>query len=98
MDLAKLLLVICSSNYYALIARLDCFQELNSPLENEVGLINELLRGAPKEYHLWNYRKSLKPEQHIDREHEFLDELLKEDSKNYHVWSYRVWLMSRASP
>lgn len=78
------------------MARLDCFRQLQPSLEEEVKLINQLLRDNSKEYHLWNYRKILKPEERIDEELSFVDELLEDDNKHYHAWSYRVWLMGRA--
>lgn len=67
-DLCQLLLLVNSSDYYALMVRANCKVDRQTDRE----FIDYLIVNNSKEYLLWNYRKGLMQEEKFAEEIGFL--------------------------
>ncbi|KAH8829382.1 hypothetical protein DL96DRAFT_1668849 [Flagelloscypha sp. PMI_526] len=82
-------------HYTAWQYRWQTLNAINSPLDVELKLMDELAAKYLKTYQVWHHRRLLvtalrKPLAELD----FISVVLEQDTKNYHTWSYRQWLLS----
>ncbi|KAF9009994.1 hypothetical protein BDQ17DRAFT_1520433 [Cyathus striatus] len=83
------------AHYSAWYYRYETLLAINTPLDVELKLMDELAVKYLKTYQVWHHRRLLltitrKPADEL----EFIARSLKVDAKNYHTWSYRQWLLA----
>jgi protein farnesyltransferase/geranylgeranyltransferase type-1 subunit alpha len=81
----------CTNRQY----RYETLLALDSPLDVELRLMDQLAVKYLKTYQVWHHRRLLlmitrKPGPELW----FIESSLKVDAKNYHTWSYRQWLLA----
>lgn len=75
--------------------RYETLLALNSPLDVELKLMDELAVAFLKTYQVWHHRRLLLMlTRNPGPELKFIAESLQVDVKNYHTWSYRQWLLA----
>ena len=71
---------------------------LQSDLEEELRLMDDIAKQFLKTYQVWHHRRllltAINSVDVAQLELEFLKDVLEADTKNYHTWSYRQWLLS----
>lgn len=75
--------------------RYETLMALNSPLDDEVTLMDELAVKYLKTYQVWHHRRLIltqtrKPAPELA----FIAKVLQGDQKNYHTWSHRQWILA----
>ncbi|KAF8234948.1 protein prenylyltransferase [Tricholoma matsutake] len=83
------------AHYSAWQYRYETLLAIESPLDVELKLMDELAVKYLKTYQVWHHRRLLlmiirKPGPELS----FVETSLKADAKNYHTWSYRQWLLA----
>ncbi|KAG6828819.1 hypothetical protein H0H92_006644 [Tricholoma furcatifolium] len=95
LELTEAIIRLNPAHYSAWQYRYETLLALNSPLDKELKLMDELAVAFLKTYQVWHHRRLLlmitrKPQPEL----KFITESLKADVKNYHTWSYRQWLLA----
>jgi hypothetical protein len=81
--------------FYCRQYRYETLLALESSLQTELVLMNELAIKHLKTYQVWHHRRLLITHLGTPQpELQFIERCLRADSKNYHTWSYRQWLLS----
>lgn len=83
------------AHYTAWQYRYETILALDSPLDVELELMDELAVKFLKTYQVWHHRRLLlQLTRHPARELTFIAKSLAVDAKNYHTWSHRQWVLS----
>ncbi|PCH35063.1 protein prenylyltransferase [Wolfiporia cocos MD-104 SS10] len=86
------------AHYSAWQYRYRTLLALQSPLEDELRLMDRFAIDYLKTYQVWHHRRLLLVALHsVDAaaaELRFIVRALQDDAKNYHTWSYRQWLLA----
>jgi protein farnesyltransferase/geranylgeranyltransferase type-1 subunit alpha len=73
---------------------------LDSPLDDELDLMDDIAVEHMKTYQVWHHRRLIITKVgatspfRVAAELAFIASALSEDAKNYHTWSYRQWLLA----
>ncbi|KAH7886877.1 hypothetical protein F5I97DRAFT_1936482 [Phlebopus sp. FC_14] len=83
------------AHYSAWQYRYKTLIALNSPLNDELRLMDELAVKYLKTYQVWHHRRLLVQQTRTPApELVFIANCLQVDTKNYHTWSYRQWILA----
>jgi len=95
LELTERIIRLNPAHYTAWQYRYETLLALNSDLEDELRLMDELAITYLKTYQVWHHRRLLMIKiRNPSRELIFIARTFKEDAKNYHTWSYRQWLLA----
>ncbi|KAF5379034.1 hypothetical protein D9615_006017 [Tricholomella constricta] len=95
LQLTESIIRLNPAHYSAWQYRYETLLALDSPVDVELKLMDELAVSFLKTYQVWHHRRLLlmltrKPAPEL----KFIAASLKVDAKNYHTWSYRQWLLA----
>ena len=89
-----------AANYTAWYYRGVVSESIGRDWAEELAYLDELGPDNPKNYQIWNYRKTCVGKlaaaftpPRLSAELGFIEDRLKEDAKNYHGWAYRQWVV-----
>jgi hypothetical protein len=85
------------AHYTAWQFRYETLMALNSPLEDELHLMDSIAKKHMKTYQVWHHRRLLVTKLGApmhESELKLIGQTLALDSKNYHTWSYRQWIVA----
>ncbi|KAJ7691771.1 hypothetical protein B0H17DRAFT_1010883 [Mycena rosella] len=86
------------AHYSAWQYRYETIVALQSPLDVELALMDELADKYLKTYQVWHHRRLLLTLQPTPAaaaaELVFVAKILREDEKNYHTWAHRQWVLA----
>lgn len=105
LELTEDIIRLNPAHYSAWQYRYKTLISINSPLDLELLLMDEIATTFLKNYQVWHHRRLLlthiyskdpetKSPDLLLKELKFIGEVFEEDSKNYHTWSYRQWILS----
>jgi len=105
LELTEDIIRLNPAHYSAWQYRYKTLIAINSPLDLELLLMDEIATTYLKNYQVWHHRRLLltciysrdpatKTPDLLLKELKFIEEVFEEDSKNYHTWSYRQWILS----
>ncbi|KAL0959672.1 hypothetical protein HGRIS_011371 [Hohenbuehelia grisea] len=103
MELTEFIIRHNPAHYTVWQYRYKTLLALQSPLEAEIKLMDELAVKFLKTYQVWHHRRLLLLLQRDSsnsfsaaaKELAFVAQSLKADEKNYHTWSHRQWVLSQ---
>ncbi|KAJ8473646.1 hypothetical protein ONZ51_g7733 [Trametes cubensis] len=86
------------AHYTAWQHRYKTLIALQSDLEEELRLMDDIAKQFLKTYQVWHHRRllltAINSVDVAQLELEFLKDVLEVDTKNYHTWSYRQWILA----
>jgi len=105
LELTEDIIRLNPAHYSAWQYRYKTLISINSPLDLELLLMDEIATAFLKNYQVWHHRRLLlsyiyskdpeaKGPSLLLKELKFIEKVFEEDSKNYHTWSYRQWVLS----
>ncbi|KAG8857107.1 CAAX geranylgeranyltransferase alpha subunit [Serendipita sp. 411] len=95
LELTERIIRMNPAHYSVWQYRYETLMALNSSLEKEIRLMDELALAHMKFYQVWHHRKLLMMKHKRPlAELSFIAKVLAMDVKNYHTWAYRQWLLT----
>jgi len=105
LELTEDIIRLNPAHYSAWQYRYKTLIAINSPLDLELLLMDEIATAYLKNYQVWHHRRLLltyiyskdpatRSPDLLLKELKFIEKVFEEDSKNYHTWSYRQWILS----
>ncbi|KAJ7461812.1 hypothetical protein B0H11DRAFT_2056164 [Mycena galericulata] len=97
LELTEHVIRLNPAHYSAWQYRYETLVALDSPLDVEVALMDELAEKFLKTYQVWHHRRLLllrRGAAAAAAELAFVGRLLQRDEKNYHTWAHRQWALA----